>query len=73
MGIMNTVREGADLTHPKVSGGWIVGAIIAVTVLMAVVAVAGYLYRSATGVTKVVTNGAANTVNAIGKAFGTGA
>lgn len=45
MGIMNDVKDGADLTHPKASVGWGVGATVGVVLLLAVVGIATYLYR----------------------------
>lgn len=37
MGIINQVKEGADLTHPKPTIGYIVGAAVAVVVIMVVI------------------------------------
>jgi hypothetical protein len=36
MGIMTAVKEGADLTHPKPTIGYIIGGIIAVVVIMGI-------------------------------------
>jgi hypothetical protein len=36
MEIMNAVKEGADLTHPKPTIGYVIGGIIAVVVIMGI-------------------------------------
>lgn len=36
MGIMTAVKEGADLTHPKPTIGYVIGGIIAVVVIMGI-------------------------------------
>lgn len=54
MGIMN-VKEGVDLTHPKVSSGWILGAIVGAVVLFFALGVGGWLYRKAKSATSGVT------------------
>lgn len=70
MGILNSVKEGADLTHPKASIGWATGAIVAVIILMLVVAVASYLYKKGSSAV----GGAGKTVEqTVEQAFGTGA
>lgn len=46
MGIMNDVKGGADLTHPRASSGWIIGATVAVVMLLVAVGIATYLYRT---------------------------
>lgn len=43
MGIMNEVKQGVDLTHPKPTMGYVMAAIVA----MAVLGVAFWLYTKA--------------------------
>ncbi len=47
MSVINAVKEGADLTHPKATPGWLIGAVVAGVLLMAVLGIASYLYRKA--------------------------
>ncbi len=45
MGVMNAVKEGADLTHPKASVSWVVGAVVAVVILAFVAAIGMMVYK----------------------------
>lgn len=47
-GLMNSVKSGADLTHPRLSLGWILGAIIAAFLLILVVGIAFWGWGKAT-------------------------
>ena len=47
MGIINEVKRGADLTHPRLSTGWILTAFIAVLILIAVVIAAMWTWGQA--------------------------
>ena len=40
MGVISSIKSGAQLTHPKLSLGWIVGGIIAMFLLIGVFLVA---------------------------------
>lgn len=69
MGIMNSVKEGADLTHPKPTAGWLMGAVIAVALLVIVWNVVQYVMNKG----KSATSGAVKTVEQTAEqAFGTG-
>lgn len=72
MGIMNSMKGGADLTKPKLSLGYVVGASIAVMVLLAVFAIGGYLYSKAKNATTGVTSGASGAVGSVVGVFGNG-
>lgn len=45
MAIMNKVTGGADLTHPKIEGGWLIGATFGLMALMFVIMMAGMGYN----------------------------
>lgn len=45
MTIMNEVKDGADLTHPKMSAGWLVGAAVSIAILLVAVGIGSYMYR----------------------------
>jgi len=51
MGIINQAKSGADLTHPSLSLGWLVGGTIAAAMLFVALGLGGYLYRKAKSVT----------------------
>ncbi len=69
MGIMNGIKEGADLTHPKPTAGWLMGAVIAVALLVIVWNVVQYVMNKG----KSATSGAVKTVEQTAEtAFGTG-
>ena len=57
---MNSITAGADLSKPKISVGWVIGASVAVAVLMVAAGIGGYLYRTGKGLvgdsTKTVTD-----------------
>lgn len=72
MGIMNEAKRGADLTHPKISVGYVISASIAVIVLLIVFAIGGYLYSKAKDVTTGVTSGATGAVGSVVGVFGNG-
>lgn len=40
MGILNEIKGGANLTQPKLSFGWIIGALVAAVLLIGVLLVA---------------------------------
>lgn len=40
MGILNSVKNGADLTHPRLSLAWVIGGVIAAGLIMLVVVIA---------------------------------
>lgn len=56
MGIMNSVKGGADLTKPKMSIGWIGSAVIAVTLLLMVIGVGSWVYGKVKSVSTGVTS-----------------
>lgn len=49
MALLNKVPKGADLTKPRLSGGWLIGATIGIVVLMAAWGVGSWLYGKARG------------------------
>jgi len=55
MGVINEMKTGADLTHPRLSATWIIGASVAISVLLIVIGIGSYMYRTGkkavTGVT----------------------
>lgn len=53
---ISKIMGGADLTHPKMSTGWILGAVISVVLLLAVVAVGTWLFTKAKTSTKTMTD-----------------
>lgn len=72
MSIMNSVKGGADLTKPKLSIGYVIGASVAVVVLLAVFALGGYMYSKVKGATSGVTAGATGAVGSAIGVFGNG-
>ncbi len=69
MAIMNAVKQGADLTHPKASVGWVVGAVVAVILLAAVAGIGIWAY----GRLKAVAGGkSANGADTAGAGMGSG-
>ena len=72
MGIMNTAKAGADLTHPKASVGYVISASIAVIVLLIVFAIGGYLYSKVKGASTGVTSGVSGAVGSVTGVFGNG-
>ena len=72
MGIMNTVKSGADLTHPKMTGGWFIGAAIAIVVLLAVIAVGTWIYKNSVAKIGNLKPAAASTGSMVTGLFGNG-
>ena len=72
MGIMNEAKRGADLTHPKVSVGYVISASIAVIVLLIVFAIGSYLYSRVKSASSGVTTGASGAVGSVTGVFGNG-
>lgn len=50
MAIMNKVTSGADLTHPKIEGGWMIGATFGLMAFMAVFMAAAFIWNWIKGV-----------------------
>ena len=67
MGIMNTVKEGADLTHPKPSVNYVVGFVVAVAVIGVGLWIYGKLKAGASGVTGKVASTASGLENQASK------
>ena len=53
MGVMNDIKgDGHSLTAPRLTGGWVIFAVVAIALLLAVFGAATWLYgkaKSATG------------------------
>ena len=47
MGYMNTAKQGANLTHPHLSFGWVIGGIVAVVLLLAVFVAGKWIFGKA--------------------------
>ena len=72
MGIMNKVTGGTDLTKPKASVGYIVGAVLPIVVLLIAFAIAGYVYSKVKGASAGVPRGATGAVGSVVGVFGNG-
>jgi len=70
MSVINDAKTGADLTHPKLSIGWIVGAVVSVVLLMAAVAVGTWLFTKVKSSTKTVTDKVTTSSGGIKPFFG---
>jgi len=44
MGEISKITKGVDLTHPRLSVGWILGGIVAVVLLLAIVAAGTWFF-----------------------------
>jgi len=49
MGILNNMKGGEDLTHPRLSGGWILYAVVGAIVLIGVVLGALFFWGKVSG------------------------
>lgn len=44
MGFINDAKKGADITRPRASISWLVGAVVAVVLLLIAFGIGSYLY-----------------------------
>jgi hypothetical protein len=61
MGFVNTVKGGANLTHPHISPGWIIGAIVAIFLLIAVYVISKWGFNKVAAPISNVVSGSAST------------
>lgn len=63
--MFKNITEGVDLTHPKASVGYIIPAVVAVMVLLAIVAAGSWIYKTVTAKTAGLTTGATSTIGSL--------
>ena len=64
MGFASTVKGGANLTHPHISLGWIVGGVVAVFLLIMVYVIGKWGFGMVAAPIQTVVSGTASTATA---------